>query len=64
MHSYFYDYCPDAFKGTWKLIKDMNSQGTRAMNDFYIERASMAYFDNHPLYKFPKLWNDLYIRLK
>ena len=64
MHSYFYDYCPEAFKGTWKLNKNMNDHGTRAMNDFYIERVSMAYFDNHPLYKFLKLWNNLDTRLK
>ena len=64
MHSYYYDYCPKSFKGTWKLNKDMNSQGTRAMNDFYIERVSMAYFDNHPLYKYPKLWNNMDDRLK
>ena len=30
MHSYIYDYCPKAFKGTWRLNKDMNTYNTRA----------------------------------
>ena len=64
MHSYVYDYCPNAFKNTWKFNRDMNLRVTRANNDFYIERTSMAYFDGHPLYKFPKLWNELNENLK
>ena len=64
MHSYIYDYCPKTFKGTWKLNKDMNTCNTRARDDFYMERITMAYFDNHPLYKFPKLWNNLETHLK
>ena len=58
MHSYIYDYCPKTFKGTWKLNKDMNTCNTRARDDFYMERITMAYFDNHPL------WNNLKTHLK
>ena len=59
MHSYYYDYCPKSFNGTWKLNKDQNNHNTRARDDFFMERTSLVYFDNHPLYKFPKLWNNM-----
>ena len=64
MHSYVYEYCPKAFNDTWKFNRHNNNYNTRAKDDFYIERTSMAYFDNHPLFKFPKLWNAMDSYLK
>ena len=65
MYQYFsWGSLQEAFKGMWRLNKDMNQYNTRDKNDFYNERVIMAYFDNHPLYKFPKLWNNLDSNLK
>ena len=64
MHSYVFDYCPKSFNGTWKYNRNMNQHNTRAKDDFFIERTTMVYFDSHPLYKFPKVWNSLDERLK
>jgi hypothetical protein len=46
----------------WRVTE--NRYVLRNANDFNIPRERYKYLDNHPLYNFSRLWNDLHYDLK
>ena len=66
-----YDYVnlrlPETFDGTqltnWQYNPNLQYE-LRNIHDFNIKRTKYVYLDTHPLFEYPKLWNDLSEDLK
>ena len=43
-NSNVYDYCPKAFRDSWKLNRNMNNHNTRAKDSFYRNKLSLVSF--------------------
>ena len=45
------------FKYNWEV--SVSNYELRNANKLNIPRTKYVYFDDHPLFRFPRLWNDL-----
>ena len=66
---FMYDYVnirlPETFDNTYTFNWQNDVQyNLRNLHDFELTRTRYVYLDNHPLYLYPKLWNDLPQELK
>ena len=65
---FMYDFqankLPSAFNGTWTRNFEHNVYTFRNANDFYIPRIRFERLNSHPLFKFPRIWNDIDRRFK
>ena len=65
---FMYDFqankLPFAFNGTWTRNFEHNVYTFRNANDFYIPRIRFERLNSHPLFKFPRIWNDIDRRIK
>jgi hypothetical protein len=66
MFDYVNGNLPAAFHHSWNENWRVNENRyvLRNANDFNIPRVRYKYLDNHPLYNFSRLWNDLHDDLK
>lgn len=64
MHAYNYLRLPAAFNNIW--IKNSNIAHYRLRNaeDFNIPNVRYVYLFKHPLYIFPRIWNELNLELR
>jgi hypothetical protein len=61
MHQYVNNYLPSAFTGTWPINRERRNEDDRELrnnNDFFIPLTRLVSLDKHPLYSFPRTWND------
>ena len=64
MHTFVYYNAPSSFNEIWRRIRDHVRYALRNPNDIYLLDVRLRSYDNHPLFFFPKLWNDLPFYLK
>ena len=63
---FMYDFVnlrlPETFDDTWSTNWQNNpnlNYDLRNANDFKIKRSRYVYLEDHPLFKFPRIWNEL-----
>ena len=68
MFDYLAGNLPESYTGEWVLNRDRVAiqprRDLRNNNDFYIPILRYSYLEGHPLFKFPKVWNNLSSDLK
>ena len=64
MHSYKQKLSPSTFNDTWNTNQAVSGYNTRGANNIHQEAFELHQFKKHPLFNFPKKWNDLPINLK
>ena len=55
---------PDAFTNLWSENQERGGYILRNAEDYYIPQVRCISFFKHPLFHFPRKWNDLPQRLK
>lgn len=66
MFDYYNLRLPQCFDGTWKMNWEIR-EGTISLRndwDFFITRFKYVYISRHPLFNFPKTWNNLEYSLR
>ena len=64
MYSYKHNQLPSSFHETWIEIGNYNPYQLRNSADYYIPHVRYLYLFKHPLYYFPRVWNELEPNLK
>ena len=64
MHDYKSNNLPESFLHTWVENWERANYVLRNNTDYFIPQQQYVYLSNHPLYIFPRLWNNLDPSLK
>ena len=59
MFDYFHGRLPIGFFGTWMQNGERENYALRNYADFYIPNRRYMYLSDHPIFLYPKIWNDL-----
>ena len=64
MHRFVNKTIPKTFDKTWEITGQVSGRVTRNAGKIYIPHFQLEYFRRQPLFAYPRIWNEIPIRIR